>query len=259
MDYREFIENELSRRVGRNSSYSLRSFARDLGISPGRLSLVLNGKSGLSREMAKKIGQKLGLDEIQCSSFCDGVAARHARSSRDRAIAAARLKAKGPPKFHKLPEEHFRVIADWFHLALLELVSSSGFRADSQWIAGRLGISALQAKSAWRRLVRLGLVKKNGNSWGAGDHSLIQRGNSLAVRSYHHQMLDKAKRAIDSHCVEERDLSSVIFQFPLDRMEEMRNDIKDFRRHLMQKYQDRNNPEIYALQIQFHRITERKK
>jgi hypothetical protein len=47
-DYRAFLKSELEERMEKNSSYSLRAFARDLTVSPQMLSLVLNGKKTTS-------------------------------------------------------------------------------------------------------------------------------------------------------------------------------------------------------------------
>jgi AraC-like DNA-binding protein len=40
-DYRALLASEMMHRKSRNSAYSLRAYARDLGISPSRLSEVL--------------------------------------------------------------------------------------------------------------------------------------------------------------------------------------------------------------------------
>ncbi|MGZ3710379.1 MAG: hypothetical protein ACXVBE_01430 [Bdellovibrionota bacterium] len=46
-DYREKIRQAMESRAARNPRYSMRSFAKDLGISPSRLSEVLKGRYGL--------------------------------------------------------------------------------------------------------------------------------------------------------------------------------------------------------------------
>lgn len=52
-DYRNLLKEKLSKRLSLNPKYSLRAFARDLSISSGQLSLVLNGKKGISPERAE--------------------------------------------------------------------------------------------------------------------------------------------------------------------------------------------------------------
>jgi plasmid maintenance system antidote protein VapI len=48
--FKDFINREFDLRSSKNGSYSLRAFARDLGISPQRLSHLLSGKKGISKD-----------------------------------------------------------------------------------------------------------------------------------------------------------------------------------------------------------------
>ena len=57
----EFLGAEFSKRKLRNETYSLRAFARDLGVSASRLSEILSGKLGISEKTAETIASKLRL------------------------------------------------------------------------------------------------------------------------------------------------------------------------------------------------------
>ena len=50
MDYRDILSDQFNVRRKVNARYSLRAFARDMSISPSRLSEVISGKGDLSRE-----------------------------------------------------------------------------------------------------------------------------------------------------------------------------------------------------------------
>src|SRR4051812_39521403 len=92
-----FLKSELSRRCERNPSYSLRAFAKSLGVSHTILSLVLAGKRPLARKSARKISEKLGLDPAQQAAF---------------------LRFGDPgPRFQaqQLTLDQFALIADWYH------------------------------------------------------------------------------------------------------------------------------------------------
>jgi transcriptional regulator with XRE-family HTH domain len=90
-DYRDMLRAELASRQNRNPNYSLRSFARDLGLSAPRLSDVLRGRYGLSRSAAAAIADRLHLDPAAAEHLCDLVEASHGRSRYSRANARARL------------------------------------------------------------------------------------------------------------------------------------------------------------------------
>ena len=53
--YHDLINEEFEKRKQINSAYSLRAFARDLGISAPRLSQILNKKQGLSLNAAQNL------------------------------------------------------------------------------------------------------------------------------------------------------------------------------------------------------------
>lgn len=61
-DYLIFIFNE---RKEKNPRYSLRAFARSLGVSSGQLSEILSGKRPLSHKLARRISIALALTEVE--------------------------------------------------------------------------------------------------------------------------------------------------------------------------------------------------
>lgn len=89
-DYKTFILAEFKRRVEKNSSYSQNAFARDLGISPSRLSEILRGKQGLSLRWAITIAENLHLSKEESEHFCNLVMSKHARSRMQREAAISK-------------------------------------------------------------------------------------------------------------------------------------------------------------------------
>jgi uncharacterized protein (TIGR02147 family) len=157
-DFRNILLGELETRCTHRPRYSLRAFARDLQMSPSRLSGVLTGKFGLSREAAELIAKRLGYSKDETTRFCDLVEARHARGKVKRDLARERIsKTKG---FYKnVGLDGFKLISDWYHFAIMELSLVEGFKSDAKWIAKRLGISIHEVTAAIERLKRLDLVE----------------------------------------------------------------------------------------------------
>ena len=58
-DYTLLLKDELQKRKEKNRSYSLRAFARDLGIGATSLSDLFNGKRKLSPKNVTKVMDKL--------------------------------------------------------------------------------------------------------------------------------------------------------------------------------------------------------
>lgn len=103
-DYRSILRLELKLRQRFNRRYSLRAFARHLGLSPHRLSSVLNGRFGLSPGAAEELALRLELTAEQSSYFRDLVESEHARSAGKREAAFERVRAtRGTELWPKRP------------------------------------------------------------------------------------------------------------------------------------------------------------
>lgn len=57
--YIEILKEEFAQRRSKNSFYSLRSFAKDLGLNPMHLSNIFNNKRGLSKQKAEFVAREL--------------------------------------------------------------------------------------------------------------------------------------------------------------------------------------------------------
>jgi transcriptional regulator with XRE-family HTH domain len=138
----------------RNRRFSLRSFARQLGIDHSTLSQVLRGTRPLSNRAIVALGKSIGLTEAALKACTEGrgagVPARQMRAVRD---------------FY-LDVNTLQLLAAGYHYAILELIQLQSFKTDSRWIAHTLGISVEEVNIAIQRLVRLGLLQmKSPHRW----------------------------------------------------------------------------------------------
>jgi uncharacterized protein (TIGR02147 family) len=155
----ELLLEELSNRTRNNPRYSLRAFARLLEMSPGALSEILKGKRPLSVKLAHQMADRLGWSEAELSQLLRLCVQE--QSSRQGLTSPDSLTSYAT---RELSEDVFRIIADWYCLAILSLAEIPEFRADARWIAKRLKISVHQSAEALTRLERVGLLireKKN--------------------------------------------------------------------------------------------------
>ncbi|MDO9180986.1 MAG: helix-turn-helix domain-containing protein, partial [Bacteriovorax sp.] len=61
-DFKSFLQEELLKRCRKNPSYSLRSFAKYLGIGHSALTEMLNGKRSITKKSIEKLGLTLSLN-----------------------------------------------------------------------------------------------------------------------------------------------------------------------------------------------------
>jgi predicted transcriptional regulator len=125
-DPKFYIQREYESRHARNPSYSWRSFARDLHLSPSMLSEFLKGRYGLSRTKALAVSFILRLDEAHSKHFVDLLEAQFHRSPRVRASARCRLN-------RRLGVGQRSDLKHWKQFAELEVQT---LIAEGEWILG---------------------------------------------------------------------------------------------------------------------------
>ncbi len=120
--FRVFLQAELDKRRISNPQYSLRAFARRLGVNHSTLSQWIRGRRQLTPGAIESLGKRLGLSARQVRVFV----------------------------------EHRDVVGP--DLALLRLTHRQEFRADTRWIARELRVTVDEANIALQRLLRLDLL-----------------------------------------------------------------------------------------------------
>jgi uncharacterized protein (TIGR02147 family) len=253
-DYVEILKDHLSERCKRNKGYSLRAFARDIDISPQRLSHILNGRHGLSSKSALIIAKNLGLDEIETTFFCTLVEQKHARSKLVKEEASKKLNEM--KSFYKdLSIDHFKIIADWYHFAIMELSLTESFRSNYKWIAKALGITEVEVKMAIERLLRLELIQvsKQGEISITGNFFADPKGTpSEALRQFHKQLMQKAQEAVSIQAIEKRDYSSTIMAINESDIPNAKIELRKFREKFDKQFSSTTKKtHVFCLGIQF--------
>lgn len=263
-DYRSILKEELNARCEQNPRYSLRAFARDLNLSPSRLSEILNRKQGLSRKAAEKVALALGYRAEETMMFCDLVSVKHARSLKEKEEAHLRLikrqtEVKRDERF-QLQLDAFKVISDWYHLGILELMKMKSFRSDVKWMSRRLGIPVIQVELAIDRLARVGLLKREGNRFVAiqSDGWIPGGVPSESIRKFHRQVLQRAIDAISTQPVNERILGTHFLTLNKSDLKDAAGEIERFQMEFCQKFQSEagNRDSVYCIAMQLFKIAE---
>lgn len=254
--YRQFLERELEARQRKNSSYSLRAFARDLEMPPSKLSEVLRGLRGVSRQTARNIVQKIGLSESEGVIFMNLVDFHQSKNKRIQEAAREELRRlSAADEYGELSLERFKIIADWYHFAILELTEIDGFESHPSWIAGRLGISTKEAEAAIARLEDFGLLERTRSGGLKQTHRNLATPSGIPsreIREHHSQILAKADAALTNVEVAERDFSAITLAFHSEQMPEIRRELKAMRRRIGKVAQNSQKKDrVYCFSIQF--------
>lgn len=255
-DYRGYLRSRFALRRTTNANYSLRQFAKDLGLSPSTLSEVLSGFHGLSRTKANQVAERLGLKETAKTYFCDLVDSLDARSLSARQMAKERLSEQNQNlSITQISEDQFRLIADWYHLAILELVTIKNFNGQESALPDILGISPQQAAIAVQRLIKLKLIERSVDKLRATNNNTKTPDDipSEAIQLFQRQILQKAQQALVSQTVENREIASIIMSIRKQDLPAAKRMLKDFRKKFCAHMEDfgAEREEVYCYSSAF--------
>jgi uncharacterized protein (TIGR02147 family) len=254
----DLLKTEMVQRQERNSAYSLRAFARDLGTSAAVLSMVLQGKRPVSSEKAISWADRLKFPSEKRQQLLKAVTEDlHGRL--DPTIRRTRAMEE-KMAYMQLQIDQFAIISDWWHFGLMNLVKLKNFQSDIAWMSERLGISADECSEALDRLQRMGLMECTDGTWSRTARPLETPTDlpSEAIRSFHRQNIRRALSSIDDVSIEERDITSIMITTDKAKLEEAKKRIRLFRKELAAFLGESQGDEVYSLNIQLFPQTGRK-
>jgi len=256
INYQNFLEKEFEDRKRKNSRYSLRAFAKYLEMPAPKLSMVLRKKAGMSVLRAKKIATKLRLDKKEKTTFINLVASKHARSLTERKIAQKALQTASHHSYLTLNQEFFKIFSDWYFFAILEATELVNFKASAGWISKKFALPKGVVEKALRLLKKHDFIKEENNTFKQVESDIYIPGGtpSRYIKSHHRQILQKADDAIIICPLEEREFSSQIFSFNSELMDEIKSELIESRKKIIEKYETLsrgNKDRVYCFSQQF--------
>lgn len=222
---REIIKSDFQSRQKRHPSFSLRAYARYLGVSSTSLSMYLNGRRSLSNDSRKKILLKLGfspelLKEERRADF----------------------------NYEEIDIDKINIVADWYYFGILSLMETKGYVHKSEWISKRLGITKATAEKALLSLEEAGLLA---NGKPSQQHfKTPSRFYSYAIRKSHLHALDLARHSLESDPVSKRSFTATTLATSPEKLAEAEKRIEKFRRRLSAFLETGEKTQVYRLSVQ---------
>ncbi|MEZ4749905.1 MAG: TIGR02147 family protein [Bdellovibrionota bacterium] len=261
VDPREFLCAVLEEKKKRSTAFSLRAWSRQLGFNtPSYLSAVLRGTRRLQPAFATKLSKNLKLAEPAATRLEVLALRENSKNSAQVDLYDRMLKSIAPNRYKtNLDLDRFKLISDWYHLVLLEMVSLPDFRPDPIYLSRRLGGSVMPQliASALKRLLRLKLVKRNNEGKlvrGAGQVFAGDGVPNQKIRHHHLQFLEKAKRALSEMPLDERDFRGSTFVFSKKNVPKARELIRQLHQAL-RALSDAEADSVYRLNTQLFCLT----
>lgn len=222
------LEREFATRKKNNGRYSLRAYARYLGVDASTLSKVVNGSRSPSDEFIHTIVKRLDLPITS-------------------------IKPKTDKDIVYLSDREFQAISSWEHFAILDLATLSNFQSDASWISSKIGIKEVDVRLATERLLALGLLVLQNNVLKVTGRTFSNHpdcNTNEVKKEYQRQLLRKALEAVDNCKSSEKDITSITIAGDPKRIELAREMIKTFRRELCAFLESGEKTEVFHLTIQ---------
>ena len=243
----KLLNTKLSEIRMKNPSYSMRAFAKKTGFTSSALSEILRGKRHISKELALRAARRLCLSPHETQQLLSLFPEKIKHGNRDETI-----------QYTQLNMDHFHVISDWHHFAILSLIETQDYQHDSAWVARRLSIKASQAKAALERLERLGMIeigKKGQASRQDVHYATSDDVLNLSLRKLHAQNLELARRSLEEDELDERDFTAMTMTVDPKDLPQAKKMLREFRDRFAKRLEAGAKKEVYKLCMQFIPLT----
>lgn len=263
LNYRKYLADWFACRKKLQPSYSGALFAKKAGIgSHTLLGMVIRGDRNLSAATIRAFIRALGLKGREALYFEKLVLFNQSKKSEDRSYYFEQLcsvTSNSPREILTRIQDHASYLSHWYIVAIRELVAVEGFRADPEWIAGKLKnkITKKQAQEAWELLLKIGMVQaeENGHFRIVSPAIDIDPGTvDFAIRGFHREYLARVGEAIDGESIEERELSSMTLAVSEGDFALLRERIKEFRKKLNTEFPTGSDSRTKVVAVNFQAL-----
>ncbi len=233
----------------KNSSFSLRAFAKKLGVTISTVSEIRSGKRTITKKLASKISDHLFLTPEEKERVLSAIP--HLSSKQPVRVARK--------EYLQLSTDQFRAVGEWQHFAILALMKSKDFKNSPAWIARRLSISVASVEQALTRLKRLELVSEGKNGiLKRTSHSVSSTDEvvNLAVRKSHLDDLELIKDKLAHIGLEKRDSTSITMAIDPKKIPEAKKVIREFRDRLSSLLETGEKTEVYKMSLHLFPLTD---
>lgn len=265
----DFLNYQLKLKKNKNPKFSLRSWSAQLDYqNPSLLSQVLSRKRKINSPLLKKIISNLKLSGAQKKYFEVLILYKKSKTLDEQKLyldIIDELRPKSSKFVRSIDIELFKVISDWHHTAILELLNLKDFQSNPVWIRKALNyeVSTSEIEDAIKRLISLKLIEKSktGKLVRRQNESLLLESNfsSSAIQSFHKKMLDKASRAIESQSTEDRDLRGSTLAIKSSDYNKILEIIKNAHSEIIKYASSGDGDDVCHFNTQFFHLTKKER
>src|SRR5512133_166110 len=213
-DYRILLADLYQQRKCEWAAFSYRYICSKVGISSaGFFTNILNGKRNISDELIFKFAELFGFSRVETEYFECMVHYDQSREPDRRKYYHDKMIVMRKTSIYELTAEQNEYFSNWYNVAIRELINFYPFNGDYEALAKMLApsITATQAQNAIELLLKLNLIRKDGELYIVTDKT-VRTSNQTSLSAIHHYQraaMTLAQTAIERFDRADRNISTL--------------------------------------------------
>lgn len=262
LSYSSYMKDYYEARKRQNSFYSYRYMGKLLGMDPGFLVKVTQGKVSLPERAIAAVAKLCKLGETEAKYFEALVHYGRAKTPAEIKTHFEKLISLRGLESRPLEISQYVYYQKWHHSAIRSLLTFYDFRGDFAALAARIHptITAADAEESVRLLEELGILVRNKD----GRYEVVgpplttgEKWRGAAVREFQLESLRLAQKSLVDDPKEIRDISTVTVAVRFSDLEEIRSRIRELRQSIMHMMNDSGDPDcVYQINFQVIPLTQ---
>lgn len=255
-DYRKLLHDWFDEKKRRNPSISYRMIAKKVGYkAPSYLPSVLSGTINMSLSMSMKFCSAMKLTKRECDYFQNMVLFCNAASYKEKQIYFDKLRSFKEAAVHIVQSDQYRYYEKWYHSAIRALLEFYPLKDDYETI-GKLLIPTVlpeKVRDSFELLKELGMIRMDDKGFYRPTESMISSGydaGGMAINTFLFNSLRLSESALGRFSLDERNFSCLTLGISEEGFNEIRQELRTFRRNIMKIAENDRASRIYQLSFQ---------
>lgn len=263
------LKSFFDKKRAKNTYFTLRGFAKKLGVSPSFASRILSGKQDLPIERLNQIAEILEIDSVNITLIKKNLLMDYLKiiqlspSEYKELFSTTQLPVENYKEI-TVPEKQFNVFDPWYNAALLDFSTCHNFRLDFKWLEKQLKVPADELQKSWNFLLEQGYIKSTETGHYEKTDKHLRLSSTLSIptlRRFHKNVINKSleelNNKVEQRHFERRLITSATVAVSPEKIEEAKKKIMNFMMELsLFCSQDSQCQDVYALGCLFFPLSQ---
>jgi uncharacterized protein (TIGR02147 family) len=258
VDYRFFLRDYFHFHKKHQRKFSYRSFAQQAGVSASLLKDILNGRQNLTIAAMLKYAQAMRLTEKEIAYFKALVQFNNSRYNEEKNACfgdMVQLRGRSAVKF--LDVKQYEYFSQWYHAVVRELLVGGVADHDPAAMSAKIvpKVSPAKIRKSIALLNDLGLVFQNDDGTFSVTDKVISSEyeiQSVALKNYHREMLEKAKNALETFPSDKREFQGMTLSSSVETYGRIKERMRSFSDEILSMVANEKDRAEVIFQLNMH-------